>query len=118
MLKEFHKLRQDPGGARRRLFLSEDMELYLWYDPSMSEVTGFQLCYHKGDEEHSFIWKSPGWTTHDLIDDGEDDPFANRTPISAPDGEFDAARLRRRFMDQARGLEDSLVRLVCEKLVD
>lgn len=44
MLSEFKDVSQHPGEPRRRYFLSDYFDLYVWEDKDKKFV-GFQLCY-------------------------------------------------------------------------
>ena len=115
MLREVKDLEPRPGEPRRRWFTDEYFDLFVWYDPP-DRVCGFELCYGKPADEHALSWQEGAGLTHSRVDDGEQTPLANRTPIMVPDGAFPAAEVAERFQGSGRELEPNLFSLVLGKI--
>ncbi|MFA6505610.1 MAG: hypothetical protein WCT14_05920 [Treponemataceae bacterium] len=118
MLTEFHNLSQNDAGFRR-LFTDDYFDLYLWYESRDGDLSGFQLCYSKADDPHSFTWMQSGFRCHARIDEGEDRVGGYKgTPILVSDGVFEKTPLLRRFTKAAesidRGIRDLVVGAVQE----
>lgn len=113
MLRESSSQPQ-PGGGRRQWFSDDAFDLYVWTDGD-GGVVRFQLCYGKPRDEHALTW-SPRGTSHHRVDDGEDLPTRNRTPVLVADGEVAWEPLRRRFEAAAAELDPSLRAFVAGRL--
>lgn len=84
MLKEFPRVRQEPGSFRR-LFCDDRHDLYVWYDETRAHVTGFQIIYFEGDAQKVYTWREGKGSDHMGIDDWDSSRF-NRTPLLVTDG--------------------------------
>ena len=116
MLEEFKKVSQQtetPG--YRRWFSDDEMELIVWYSPG-GAVRGFQLCYDRGGRERAFTWHVEAGMVHTAVDEGDDSPLRNDSPILVPDGVPRTERALAQFKERASGLEPELVALVTGKL--
>lgn len=117
MLKEVPNARQVPGDARRRLFLSDEMDLTVWYDGA-GDVLGFELCYDKGTGERAVRWHRDRGFVHQKVDDGESRPGRYKaTPILVPDGLFDGQKISRLFKDHSRDIDHAIADLVYRSLL-
>jgi len=118
MLKEVRDVRQVPGDSRRRMFFSGEMDLTVWFD-DRDEVIGFELCYDKEKGQRAIRWRRGYGFLHQRVDDGENRPGRYKsTPILVPDGQFDAQKISRLFLENSRELEQSLVEYVSRKLLE
>lgn len=115
MLKEIARLTPLPNEPRRRWFTDRSLDLFVWYDGD-GQISGFQLCYGKPHNEHSVTWHTRHGFSHNRVDDGEDDPRWNRTPILLPDGMFPAASVLDRFERSSQHLEPDLVAFVVRRI--
>jgi len=115
VLNEIKNVRQIPGEGYRRWFTDSEMDLIIWYDND--EITGFQLCYEKGQQEKALTWYKDAGYTHDTVDDGDRPYQGKMTPILVPDGFFDATRVSEQFRERAEKIDKELADLVVEKLV-
>jgi len=97
-LREVRDCRQVRGEPRRRWFGSDQMDLIVWCDEAGAPL-GFQLCYDLGRTERALTWMPETGFEHNLVDDGEGGgPLRPKgTPILAPDGAIDFARLHQMF---------------------
>jgi hypothetical protein len=116
MLKEFNRLRQEPGGYRR-LFTDSFFELWVWYDRQGGHITGFQLCYDIQRDKRALTWIDGKGFLHSRVD--EDEGYrkgGKKSPILVPDGAVDRDRLADLFRFAGRRLERSVSDLVYEKI--
>lgn len=116
MLEEFKSVsqqRETPG--YRRWFSDSVMELIVWYSPD-GVVRGFQLCYDREGRERAFTWHVDAGMAHAAVDEGEDTPLRNDSPILVPDGAAPAARVLEQFRERSRDLDPALTALVAAKL--
>lgn len=116
MLLETRKVGQQRGtDGYRRWFSDEEMDLIVWYD-NAGEIEGFELCYEKTGDEHAFTWRRGGKLTHARIDQGEDLPTDNRSPILVAGGPAPRRRVLADFRRRAGQLEHRIALLVIAKL--
>ena len=116
-MHEVHPTRQVPGEPRRRWFSSSELDLIVWYDPGGVPVS-FQLCYDKGKNERALTWEPSTGLIHSTVDDGELSVGMRykATPVLAPDGPLDVARLAARFTEASAGLPGEIVAFVATRL--
>ena len=57
MLEEYKEVRQREGEGFRRFFSNSEYDLIVWYDLSINEISGFQICYDKRLKETVFTYK-------------------------------------------------------------
>ncbi len=86
-LREVQGVRQGPGETTKRWYSCPESDLFVWL--TGGEVQAFELCYDKPHDEHTVSWRRGGGLRHARVDDGEDDPRHNRTPIEVADGVLD-----------------------------
>jgi hypothetical protein len=114
MLTEYPTTRPS-AGAQRRWFCDEYFDLIVWFADD-STIWGFQLCYDRGRSERAFTWTSAAGYSHDRIDDGEDSPTKNRSPILVPDGTFDAPAILTRLIGSSATRDRGVRKFVMEKI--
>jgi len=115
MLIEFEGLRQIENEDPRRLFTDDYFSLYAWY--RNGSISGFQLCYDKGQTERCLMWTSENALSHYLVDSGEGrDRGMKGTAIFAPVEATLADDLLARFEKASVSLEGNLRHLVAEKI--
>jgi hypothetical protein len=109
VLREFRKVRQDPG-TYRRLFTDEYFDLYLWYRWRWGRLRGFQLVYDKDGSCHALTWTRRGGYRHESVDDGEGGGGGGYkpSPILVPDGSVDCIALADRFLQASSYLSRRL----------
>ncbi len=117
-LAEISNPSQDHAGARRRVFDSPTMNLYLWQDAGSGDIVRFQLCYDTDRDEHALLWRRDGGFRHERIDGGEDEPLYNRSPVSIPDGDIDLPYLIASFRQQSGDLEPAVAAFVAQRLAE
>jgi len=117
MLQEVEHARQIPGEPFRRWFTDSESDLILWYDAPGGAVTGFQLCYNKGHDEHALTWVEDAGFTHRRIDDGEGRGGHHKmTPVLLPDGVFDSNSVLAFFARESREIDPAVVEFVTAKI--
>lgn len=78
-LREIRGVRQDTDAPLRRWFTCATADLYLWQDEQ--GIAAFEFCWGKPSDERLLRWSRDGTTLHARVDDGEDDPASNRSPV-------------------------------------
>ena len=91
-----------------------DIELIVWFGAS-GEIEGFQLCYYLIDNEYALTWRKGKGYSHNKIDEGEDTPLKNLSPILIPDGIPAIQRLSRLFAENSGAVEDAIRRFVLDR---
>ena len=117
MLKELRDVRQINGESYRRCFSDPTMDLTVWTDAG-GGITGFELCYDKGNTERAVRWTKSGGFDHKRVDDGEQSLWENMTPILVPDGVFRAKKISRLFQENSRDIDRTLAEFVYRKLLE
>jgi len=116
-LREVRFVKQVAGEGQRRWFASGDMDLVVWFD-AHKKISAFQLCYDKHRRERALTWKrGQDGFEHALVDDGEAWPLAHKsTPILVPDGDWNAAEVRARFLAGAAELPAAIREFIDARL--
>ena len=98
-----------------RKWISDDyFDLIVWYRDNTIE--GFQLCYGKPWDTQAITWFSGDRFSHHRIDEGDDDPTANRSPILTPGGTFQRDKVISEFNLRSVLLPPEIQNLVKEKI--
>lgn len=113
-LREFSRVRQEPGG-HRRLFCDDEFDLYAWYDAPGGNLLGFQLVYFEGDNQKAFTWTEAEGYQHNEVD-GWDSSRFNKTPFLVPDGVFAPAALLARLEPRLADVDPAVRALVLNRL--
>jgi hypothetical protein len=100
---------------RRRWFNDESMDLYVWYDADRTMI-GFQVCFDRLSKEDAFTWLASGYTSVAQVDQGEDLPFSNMTPILVATKSANINELREQFRRRSKGIDPLVARHVGEIL--
>ena len=116
MLKEIRNPKST-GEGKRRWFTESEFDLFVW-ESNDGALTGFQLCYQVGTDEHAFTWRDSGSYTHHKVDDGEDSGVDYKeSPILVPDGEFDPVALASQFQSKSTNIDPQLSKLIFHKIL-
>jgi hypothetical protein len=116
MFKEYKLVRQDmEKNGYRRWFEADDQELIVWYTRTRA-IKGFQLLYNERVRKYAFTWLANGYYSHTEIDEGDDLPSPNRSPVLISDGVLPRERVLAQFRKNCKGLEPELVHLVTAAL--
>lgn len=87
----------------------------MWLDAA-GACEGFQVCYDLGRGERALTWRPEAGFAHNAVDQGDDTPFSNLTPILVADGAVPWAEINRLFAERAVTLETELRELVGARL--
>ncbi len=116
MFREFSKVTQESNPGRRRWFEDQGLDLIVWYDVG-GAIHGFQICYLAGaDGPRALTWRRGQGFLHDVVDEGDERPDKNLTPILIPDGRVPWKRITAEFERRAATLEPDLRSLILERL--
>jgi hypothetical protein len=116
MLAELKPITQVKGEPKRRFFIDEDSDLYVWFDEA-GAIVGFQLSYDKKGNYSALTWWEDKGFCHDRIDDGEVHPLQPKaTPILIPDGAFNKQAVAACFTEASKGLEERITKFVLERI--
>lgn len=115
MLTEIGHVRQVKGDYLRRIFADRNLDVVIWYKPDKT-IYGFQVSYDLGRRERALTWTESRGFFHARVDNGEDSPLSNRSPVLIEDPDFDAARLLPVFALSAQNLPSREKRLMQRKL--
>ena len=113
---EIKNVHQKTGDSFRRWFSDNYFDLIIWYNDE-KEIIGFQLCYDIKENEKAITY-SDGKFSHNKIDQGEDNPSKNRTPILVADGIFDELKVLPKFEESAKNLENEIKEYVFRKITE
>ncbi len=112
VLKEFQKVRQEPGAGHRRWFEDQGLELIVWYGDD-EKPEGFQLCYPGDDRrERALTWRPGAGFSHAKVDAGDTRPDKNLTPVLESDGAVPWAQVQELFAARSTDLEPAVRALV------
>jgi hypothetical protein len=117
VLHEIKNVKQERGGGSRRWFESDGLHLVVWLDPS-NTVTGFQICYDLGKGEYALTWRAEQGFAHHAIDQGDETPLKNASPVLVADGSVPWSEVRQLFDRRSGDLEAPLQQLVRTKLAE
>ena len=110
MLRENRNVRQEPG-HRRRWFEDDGLELIVWLDGA-DEVEGFQLCR----AGRALTWRRDVGFTHARVDEGDETPLKNLTPVLVPGTTVPWTDLMADFRAGSATLEAGLRDFVLQRL--
>jgi hypothetical protein len=116
MLTEIKNVRQIKGELHRRWFTSDWFDLIIWYETA-ENISGFQLCYSKNENERALTWKGADHWYHLGVDDGESRGQLHKaSPMLVMDGKFNADLVLARFIAESEQLPESLSNFIAERL--
>jgi hypothetical protein len=107
MLQKIRRVRQDDATRERQWFQDDLFDLFVWTDES-GAVVAFQLCYDRPNRERVLAWNKTSGFSHRGVDDGENTPLKNMSPIMVSDGNFVAERIAAEFGRRAKELDPRL----------
>jgi hypothetical protein len=114
MMEEIKSVYQKEDGIFRRWFTDSYFDLVIWYDLK-NQIIGFQLCYDIRGNEKAITY-SEGVFSHNKIDQGEDNPNKNLTPILVADGIFDESIVLPKFIDSSITIDNTIREYVISKI--
>ncbi len=117
MLNERSKVSQNDENSRRRWYWNDRIDLIIWYDLTMNDIQGFQLCYRLDEEEKAFTWREGAAPQYTKIDGGETLPTKyKQSPILLADGPADTGLLLEMFLRESQNIEPELRNFITSKL--
>lgn len=118
MLREFPRVRQEPG-EYRRLFCDDGYDLYVWYADDRKTIVGLQILYFEGGAQKVVTWRKTTGRDHMGIDDWDCSRF-NRTPLLVTDGVPDYSgllgRIEPRLADLDAEIRDLVLGVLSQKI--
>jgi hypothetical protein len=117
LLREISHVRQVPNDYFRRLFANKNLDLVVWYQADKS-IHGFQFTYGHTDRPKVLTWLKDRGFSHARIDDGEESPLANPSPILVPDDVSKGAEILSCLLSSAETLAIPERELVLQKLTE
>lgn len=114
-MKEHRLTLSYPTEEPRKWFSDDYFDLIVWYG-STGQITSFQLCYDVAEDQRAISWDVVKGFSHSRIDEGEDNPEQNRSPILIPDTEKIDHTVIEKFTEHSKSLESKTTCFVLEKL--
>ena len=116
MLTELRLTQRDHWTHRKRWFQDDYFDLFVWQDKH-NGIVGFQLCYDRLGRERVISWDEEQGFGHFQIDDGEDSPHKNMTPVFSNDAKFSYDDVIPPFARASQHIEEAISDFVLEKLI-
>jgi hypothetical protein len=105
----------------KRQFVNRYFDIYLWFESDRRSLFGFQLCYNKGVDEHSFTWTRAKGYQHNRIDDG-DRPSSilgyKMAAVLEPNGIFDVKAVVQRFLQDLGVVDRKIAYIIYKRLME
>lgn len=118
MLKEYRRVKQIKGEAKRRWFSNEFFDLIVWFDDKRN-IVGFQLCYDVLKASRALTWRQGAGYAHNRIDEGEDRPGKMKaSPILVADGIFESVTIAETFKKESQLIEKDISTFVYNKIME
>ena len=117
MLRKIRGVRQDDASRTRDWFQDDFFDLFVWSEAPGS-VVAFQLCYDRLNHERVLAWRRDGGFLHRRIDDGEQTPIKNMSPILVTDGRFEPDALAAEFHARSGSLDRAVRQFIALKIAD
>ncbi len=115
MLREIPVSKADNEPARR-WFTDNKTDLFVWLDDN-GNISRFQICYNKGENEHALTWEAGHGISHHAVDDGEEKVMKmKKSPILVQDGRVDIETITRIFTDIGHELPAFIYNFVLDKI--
>jgi len=116
-LEENKGVRQRPDEGFRRWFVNAYFEVIVWYDKPGGELTGFQLCVDRHQQEHAFTWTKE-YAAHHFVSTSLQEPGVSRlaTGILRGTGREISERDLNRLRDEQGDLDEALLAFIVEKV--
>jgi len=108
-------IRKVDGDLPRKWMMDRDLELILWYQTE-GGIAGFELIHSDNIRRHSLRWLPAQGFQYACIDEGEQSPEANRTPILCSGPAFPKAQVLALFSERSATLPPEIRDFVLEKL--
>ncbi len=103
-------------GARRS-FHNEFFDLFVWYDANKN-ISSFQLCYDKFNNERSLTWGKDGYFTHECLDEKGELLWGKRKFFIKKKKKFEKDLVVKRFQTDSRTIDDKIASFVLSKICE
>lgn len=84
-------------------YCDDDCDVVVWTNSDLSP-RGFQICYDKNGEEKALTF-THGEFSHEMVDEGDDTPDVNHSPILDHEIPYDAKKILKEFEGKAQFME-------------
>jgi len=115
MLQKIRGVRQDDASRERHWFQDDYFDLFVWTDAA-GKVLAFQLCYDRLRHERVLAWSVERGFIHRRVDDGEQTPVKNMTPIMVTDDRFAAEDIGAEFDIRGSGMDAAVRDFIRRKI--
>jgi hypothetical protein len=115
MLQKIRAARQDNASRERQWFQDDYFDLFVWMNAA-GKVLAFQLCYDRLRHERVLAWSEERGFIHRRVDDGEQTPVKNMTPIMVTDGRFAAEDIGAEFDVRGSGMDAAVRDFIRRKI--
>ncbi|MBN2509194.1 MAG: hypothetical protein JXB03_02915 [Spirochaetales bacterium] len=116
MMYRILNVRQEKNRDFKIWYTDDYWDLFLWID-AKKQVSAFQLCFGKPDNEHIIMWNRKGNTIKTArVESGEDDPSQNRSPLLYEAGNVNIHQTVLRFEKDSKKMDPALAKLVISRL--
>ena len=115
MLREIANVRQTQGEGVKRWFTSSDLDLFVWFNPTL-EIISFHLVYDKQRAEKAVIWNKLGTLFHFSVDDGSRPGRYPSSPILTEEMPLDRVSLATLLRSQAHNIDPAITDFLILKI--
>lgn len=115
MLQEVKLHRQDEPNRLKRWFQDDYFDVFSWQAPN-GEIVAFQLCYDRKGSERVISWDHRHGFEHSQIDDGEDSPQRNMTPVFSNCIMFSENTVIKTFEHASRQIDTQVSQFIVQQL--
>lgn len=102
----------------KRWFQDSYFDLFVWQDKNTGHVVCFQLCYDRLGRERVLCWDKKRGFEHHIIDDGEESPHKNMTPIFTQTSFFDYNRVIPHFRQASEKIAPTISFFILQRLAE
>jgi len=114
MLAEI-SLKQQEDQMVKCWFQDDYFDLFTWQNET-SQITSFQLCYDRLNNERVISWDNERGFGHHRVDDGESSPHKNMSPVFIKEEGFLYHEVMSRFLESSTQINQEIRSFVQEKL--
>ncbi|MBT3275974.1 MAG: hypothetical protein HN368_22690 [Spirochaetales bacterium] len=116
---EIKYVQQRQGERLRRWFTDDYWDLFIWIEET-GEISEFQLCYGKPNEERALDWNRNRGYRHSKVSESSSGRIgpSMETPILVQDGLFSKETTTERFLNDSTGIDPKVRDFVHQKIRD
>lgn len=116
MLKEIFLTQIKTSEGYKRWFQDSYFDLFIWQEIYTGEIISFQLCYDRACRERVISWHRERGFEHYRVDDGEQTPYKNMTPVFLNDSTFPYEEVLQHFTYSAQHISQFIKIFIEQKL--